>query len=118
MGKNKKAFKKKNKVQDERIDGMNPKDLKQLRTAMRRVWSWSYPRRLAKERAVDEYGFPVCEKCQKRVPKLQVDHIRPCGEITDPGFLERLYCPSIKLQSLCPSCHRQKTRDDKEKGWK
>lgn len=99
-----------------RIDGLNAKDMKQLRTAMRRVWSWSYPRRLAKNRSLNTEGFHQCEKCNEVVPKIQIDHKVPCGKITDPGFIERLYCPSTELQALCPKCHRKKTKDDKAKG--
>lgn len=59
-------------------------------------------------------GFPRCEKCKKKVPKIQPDHIVAIGEISD-GFIGRLFCPSKFLKALCPKCHREKTALDRKR---
>ena len=68
---------------------------------------------LAIARATDKEGFGICEnpKCRARVPKLYVDHVTPIGKI-DAGFIERLWCPSKKLQAWCRRCHAKKTREE------
>jgi len=99
------------------VDGLGPKDLKRIRWALRRAWSWSYPRRLALARAMHADGCPRCEnkKCPskgKPVPKVYPDHIKRVGEV-DEGFIARLWCPSKGLQALCSKCHGAKTRLEK-----
>lgn len=97
----------------EKIDGLSPVDRKKLHAACRKVWLWSYPRTLALRRAVGEDGFPRCELCKKKVPKVSPDHIEPVGEVGSPGYLERLFCPSKDLQSICTKCHRKKTNEER-----
>jgi hypothetical protein len=101
---------KKPKSKSEKIDGLGPDDLKKIHKAVRQVWSWSHPRRLAVARATGKDGFPRCEKCRKRVPKVAVDHIEPVGEIGGPDYIRRMWCPSSKLQCLCRKCHAPKTQ--------
>ena len=102
-------MKKPKRIKVEKIDGKNPQDEAKIRSAIRKVWMWSYPRKLAKERCKNEDGFFVCELCHKVVPTIHIDHITPVG-LVDEGFIDRLYCPSNQLQSLCKKCHDTKTR--------
>lgn len=101
--------KKEKKKKPEKIDGLSPKDIEKIRRAIRLVWSWSHPRRLCILRANGPDGFPICEACKLKVPKIYPDHISPVGDV-DAGFIERLFCPSKDLQALCRSCHAKKTR--------
>lgn len=103
----------KKKEKPTKVDGLGPEDKKKLRTAIRQVWSWSYPRRLCIKRALNEQGFAVCELCKQTVPKVYPDHIKAVGEFSE-GFVERMFCPSTELQALCSKCHGKKTRADKK----
>lgn len=105
----------KKKVKTERIDGLSPEDVKRVRSAIRQVWQWSYPWRLAKARAIGEDGFCYCEKCKDKVPKVYIDHIENVGDV-DEGFIKRLFVPSHKLQALCKKCHDAKTKEERKRG--
>lgn len=99
----------------EKVDGLGPDDLKKIHRALGQVRSWSYPVRLAKKRCMGEDGFPRCEnkKCPSRgkpVPRVQADHVDPIGEIGGPGYIQKMFVPSHKLQMLCGPCHRVKTK--------
>ena len=94
------------------IDGMTEKDVMQLRAATRNVWSWSIPRRKCRARASRDDDMFQCEKCQKLVPQIFVDHIIPVGKL-DHGFFSRLYCSSKGLQALCKRCHQLKTNGER-----
>lgn len=107
-------LKKSPRKKPEKIDGLSPKDVEKIRSAIRKVWMWSYPRRLAKERCKDENGFFVCELCSMVTPTIHIDHIVPVGNV-DAGFIERLYCPSSGLQSLCARCHNDKTKEERKR---
>lgn len=98
----------------EPTDGFGPRERAKVRSAVRLVWHRCHARRLAQKRAIGPDGFLVCESCQKKSPKLAVDHIHPVGEV-DEGFLERMFVPSRKLQNLCPPCHRKKTNAQRKK---
>ena len=100
------------KKKEEKIDGLSPKDIEKIRRAIRQVWSWSYPRRLCIARATDSEGFPVCEGCKQRVPKVHPDHIVKVGDV-DEGFIKRLFVPSAQLQALCKKCHAAKTKQER-----
>ena len=97
----------------EKLDGLSSDDLKKLSTAIRRVWAWSTPRRIAVKRCQNEEGFSICEQCKKLVAKIFIDHIIPCGAVDSEGFIERLYVPSTGLQALCKTCHAKKTRQER-----
>jgi len=107
----KKRSKKEAEIKVEKIDGLNPKDRKQIVRKLREIWSWSYPKKLCLARAVSKDGFSVCEKCKKKVPKVFADHIVPVGEF-DSGIVERMWVPSTGLQALCKKCHDAKTYID------
>jgi hypothetical protein len=104
--------KKRKKAKPGRIDGLSTKDIANIRRAVRQVWSWSTPWRLTKARAVGKDGFPRCEKCRKKVPKVFVDHIDNVGAVDD-GFIRRMFVPSKYLQALCKRCHDAKTRQER-----
>lgn len=95
-------------------DGLGPKEVRAIRDALRLVWQRSHAWRLVKKRCLDKDGFPVCEKCNKRTPKIHVDHKRACGSPLDPGYLERLMVPSKQLQGLCGDCHSPKTQKERK----
>lgn len=103
---------KKKKAAEEKIDGLSPKDIAKLRAAIRQVWHWSYPKRLVVQRCTDAEGYPICEACKKRCPKIFVDHIEAVGDL-DAGFFTRLFCPSSGLQGLCKKCHDAKTKAER-----
>lgn len=96
------------------IDGMSPLLRAKIRSAIRQVWSRSYARRLVVARSMTDDGYPKCEKCGHRVPKISVDHIIPVGDILDGG-IERMFVPSKDLQALCKPCHSTKTKTDNAK---
>lgn len=101
------------KEKPQKIDGLSPKDIQKIRTAIRQVWHWSYPRKLCVERCTNPNGFVYCELCKKKVPKIFVDHKKNVGDV-DSGFIERLFCPSKGLQGLCKKCHDAKTKDERK----
>lgn len=94
--------------------GLDPKTIQKLRAAIRQIWSWSYPRRLCIARATDADGFGHCERCRTKVAKLFADHKEVMGDIRAPDYLERMWCPSKKLQALCKKCHDKKTKEEKD----
>jgi 5-methylcytosine-specific restriction endonuclease McrA len=99
------------------FDGITDADYGALTRDLRRRWSWSAPRRIAKERSVAIDGFHRCEQCRRKTPKIFIDHIVPIGSLKHDGagWIERLYCPSIGLQALCKICHDQKTKAENRK---
>ncbi|UOF79042.1 hnh endonuclease [Caudoviricetes sp.] len=103
------------KREPDKLDGLSPENLLKIRNAIRLIWSRSYPHKLAKANCTDKEGFPFCEKCFNRVPKVQIDHIEPVGDLLKGG-IERMFCPSIGLRGLCKECHKKKTKEDKDAG--
>lgn len=95
------------------VDGLGPRDIKRIRSALRDVWRWSHARKLCTKRAELPHNYFRCEQCRLRVPKIFIDHIRRVGAV-DRGFIERLFCPSTELQALCGKCHTAKTRQERE----
>jgi hypothetical protein len=103
----------KKKTKKTKVDGLGPEDVKKIRAAIRLVWQRSsYARKLCVERATHKDGFPRCELCKKKVPKIFVDHIEVVGDLDD-GFIPRLWCPSSGLQALCKVCHQKKTNEER-----
>ena len=106
------------KAVPEKIDGLSMVDVRKIRAAIRKVWHWSYPKKLATARATKKDGFAYCEAkdCPakgKKVPKVYIDHIEAVGDV-DAGFIKRLFCESKKLQALCKSCHTKKTNEERK----
>lgn len=115
----KKRINKSKKSKPRKIDGLSPDDLKKIHKAVRQVWSWSYPWRLAKKRALRPDGFYECESlwCSQAgqpVPKVFVDHVKPVGKVGGPDYIARMFIPSSQLQCLCKRCHDEKTRDERK----
>lgn len=102
--------KKNKKVKPEKIDGWSAKNVQQLRSAIRQVWSWSEPCRIVRKRCLIAGDFSRCEMCKKKVPKIFVDHIEVMGSIFGERYLERMGAPSTELQGLCKKCHDGKTK--------
>jgi len=102
------------KQKPEKMDGgLGPKEIQKVRAANRLVWQRnSYARKLCIKRATHEDGFPRCEACKAKVPKIFVDHIETVGDL-DAGFLSRLWCASSGLQALCGKCHGKKTSEER-----
>jgi hypothetical protein len=95
-----------------KTDGLGPREKNKIRTALRLVWHRSYARALVVKRSVRPDGFCFCEKCKKKCPRVQIDHVIPVGEV-DEGFIKRLFCPSTALRALCKECHKERTRVDR-----
>lgn len=110
----KKKVEKKKKVKLQKFDGLGPYEKKKIREAVRQVWHRSYARKLVVDRCTGFDGFSFCELCDKRTPKLKVDHIQKVGDV-DAGFILRLFVPSKKLQGLCKECHDMKTKEERAK---
>lgn len=94
-------------------DGLGPKEISKIRSALRQVWQRSKAWKVVKQRCTSIYGWLHCEKCQEKVPQIFVDHIEKCGTPLDPGYIERLMVPSSKLQGLCKKCHNAKTKQER-----
>lgn len=97
----------------DKTDGIGPHEIKKIRQAIRLVWHRSHARKIAVTRATGKDGFYRCEKCAKKTPQLKVDHINLVGDV-DEGFINRLFCPSTGLQSLCKKCHDTKTKEERK----
>lgn len=106
------AKKKEKKVEPPPVDGLGPKERKRLSDVIRQVWQRCYARRQCAKRCALPGDYHRCEKCGATVPKIHIDHIEPAGSIYDADFLDRLFCPSSRLQGLCKACHKIKTGDE------
>jgi 5-methylcytosine-specific restriction endonuclease McrA len=105
--------KKSRKIKQSKIDGYSLDDSAKIRIACRKVWMWSYPRKLVKQRCIKEDGLFHCEQCGNVTRELKIDHINKVGDV-DAGFLNRLFCPSNQLQGLCKKCHDAKTKEERK----
>lgn len=102
------------KKKKEKVDGLSADDIKKIRIAIRKVWSWSTPRKMCDARSkTHPDGFPRCEMCKKKAPKIYIDHIKQVGDV-DGGFIARLFCPSTELQAICKKCHDTKTKEERK----
>lgn len=113
----KKEAKKSPKIASKKVDGLSPKDVQKIRSAIRQIWHRSYPRKLCVNRAIRKNGFSYCEQCEKKVPKVYIDHKINVGDV-DAGFIIRLFCPSKDLQALCKKCHDAKTKLERQNNLK
>lgn len=105
--------KKLKKLIEPKIDGLGPDDLKKIHRAVRQVWSWSQPHRLAKKRTLGKDGFHRCELCKRKVPKVFVDHKIAVGKIGGTDYIPRMWCSSAELQVICKKCHDAKTANER-----
>lgn len=99
----------------EYTDGLGTHERTKISSAIRQVWQRCYARRLAVKRCTREDGFQYCEKCGIKTPGAKIDHINQVGPVSEPGFIERLFCPSSGLQALCKKCHAEKTKLERKK---
>ncbi len=104
---------KKAKKKNAPTDGFGPKEIADVRKAIRLVWSRSFSRRLVVQRCTGEKGFLFCERCGERTPKIEVNHIETVGDLDD-GFLRRLFCSSYEMEGLCKSCHSEVTKEERK----
>jgi hypothetical protein len=98
----------------EKIDGLGPREIRDIRSSIRQVWHRSHARALCVKRCIGADGFSYCEKCKKRAPKVFIDHIETVGDV-DAGFIKRLFVPSKGLQGLCKKCHALKTKMERKR---
>lgn len=103
-----------------------------LKGAMRRVFSRSELRnKVISDSLVDHTDasrprvkkWGLCAVCNKPEAKsyLAVDHIQPVipidsslEEMSLDEVANRIWCDIINLQSICPSCHDEKTSQERE----
>lgn len=112
----------KRKEKPVKVDGLSSADAKRIKNAVRQVWHWSHMWRLVKKRCeVQHEGHtfsrcenPLCPDAGALLPKIYVDHIEPAGSPLSPGYIERMFVSSDKLQGLCKKCHAKKTREEKK----
>jgi hypothetical protein len=90
----------------------------QVRSALRRVWSWSPQREQALANARVAYGRYQCAQCSNAYgPRaVAVDHVLACGgfkdDLSDLGdWASRLFFG--ELQILCDPCHKVKTAQER-----
>ncbi len=98
----------------QKTDGLGPKEIQDIRKALRLVWQRSPAWKLVKKRCTDHEGFLFCEKCHKKTPQLKIDHIKPCGTPLEHGYIERLMVPSKLLMGMCKDCHDLKTKKERK----
>lgn len=91
-------------------DGLGPREIQKIRSAVRQVWQRSKARALVVRRCALPGGYARCEECSKKVPKIFVDHIEACGDVLDGGYIARMFVPSSLLRGLCHECHKKKTK--------
>lgn len=64
-----------------------------------------------------EFQCTECEKWHK-AKDVSVDHITPAGSLGSfqdvAGFVERLFVGEDGLQVLCMTCHKAKTKKERE----
>ena len=101
-------------AKQKKIDGLGPKEIALIVSALRGVFRYSAQVRIVQKRCLLKSGFSKCEKCQSKCPKVFVDHIQAIG-FYSPGFVERLFVSSQFLQGLCAACHKIKTKVDNAK---
>lgn len=96
-----------------------------IRSALRRLWSWSPQRKEALKRAKGSLGFYVCELCRCPAKKPEVNHRVPVGPTpgakgsegaTWDGLISRLFCSADELEVVCKSCHEAITARQRKEG--
>lgn len=93
-----------------------------IRSALRGAWSRWPPKyqclndgrkKVVGKKHKYEYQCALCEKWFK-AKDVQVDHIVPAGSSKDWNeFITKLFVGTEKLQRLCTSCHKEKTKLDR-----
>lgn len=96
-----------------KTDGLGPREIAQIRSAVRLVWQRCHARALVVKRCLLPNGFSKCESCAGVVAKIKVDHIDKVGDV-DEGFIARMFVSSKKLQGWCDKCHNEKTKQERK----
>lgn len=65
--------------------------------------------------------FYLCAACAGEFPakEISVDHIEPVvnpvtGFVSWDEYINRMFCDKDNLQALCMTCHKIKTKEEKE----
>lgn len=98
-----------------------------IRSALRKLWSWSPQRKEALKRAKGSLGFYLCEMCRCPIQgKPEVNHRVPIGSTpgargstasaTWDALIARMFCPADGLEVLCAPCHRNLTNAQRKGG--
>ena len=54
----------------------------------------------------------LCGTCKRLFPKIEVDHIEPCGfSSTWDEYIAKLFCDPKGLRVLCKTCHNDYTKE-------
>lgn len=58
-----------------------------------------------------------CVGCKRKKCRLYADHIKAIGKFVpeENPFIARIFCTRENLQSLCESCHAEKTKKERVK---
>jgi 5-methylcytosine-specific restriction endonuclease McrA len=112
---------------------LSTKERNLIKGAIRRVFSRSDLRKQVLERARDGYRdhhdperprvtkWGACEMCEEPCPlyKMEVDHINPIvpvdrtlEDMSWDELIARIWCSQEKLQAVCKSCHRAKSKTE------
>lgn len=87
-------------------------DIQFIMKALRRAWS-SYPERIKAINLAKIGNKYQCKECKNLFSRtgIQVDHICPVGSFdTWTNYISRLFVTADKLQILCLTCHKIKTK--------
>jgi len=100
-----------------------------IRSALRQKSRWWKPIQECKKKAKRvykgsnkrqkfEYKCNVCKDYFSE-KEIQVDHIKPVGTLKSSKdlelFIENLFCEINNLQTICTTCHNEKTQNEKIK---
>lgn len=95
-----------------------------IRSALRQKSRWWKPvaqckqesRRAYKGKNKRQKWEYQCKKCTEwfKSDEVNIDHIKPAGSLNCskdlPAFVDRLFCEVDNLQTLCTTCHNEKTQ--------
>jgi Zn finger protein HypA/HybF involved in hydrogenase expression len=115
------AVKKKQRVARTRGSGtLTEAQFKAMIISALRVRSrWWKPAQEVKRKARVGKGTYRCQKCLKTTKNPQIDHIEPVVPITGfttwDDYINRMFCEEDNFQCLCPDCHDEKTKLEKQK---
>ena len=92
-----------------------------IMSGLGKAWMFWPPRNEVKRRCAivfnNESGWFRCELCKREVQKIDVDHIIPCIKPSDgftswDDFINSRFVLADKLQGICTTCHKLKTKEE------
>jgi len=100
---------------------IEPKTRSRIRSALRKIWSWSENKRKVLFAARISRGVYICSVCEQEVAKVEIDHFptpvgpTPGSRVAPPGytwdeFMSRLFCGEDNLRAVCKNCHKGITK--------